>query len=101
MRWWIRPAVGKKAFAWVHDDLTTPAAVTRSTTSGAAAVIWRASYAPFGLAAVDEGPDGETQLFSFDLLSPGQVFDAESGLHYNWSYPSLVDSFRSGVPGRS
>jgi RHS repeat-associated protein len=72
-------------FAWIHTDrLGTPLAVTSSPASGNAATIWRASYAAFGLAAVNEDPDGDTKQYMLDLRFPGQRWDAESGAHYNW-----------------
>lgn len=72
-------------FSWVHSDrLGTPLAVTSSPTAGNAQTIWRASHAPFGLAAVDQDPDGDTQQFAVDLRFPGQLWDSESGGHYNW-----------------
>jgi RHS repeat-associated protein len=72
-------------FAWVHTDrLGTPLAVTSSPATGNAATIWRASYAPFGLATTNEDPDGDLQAFTMNLRLPGQRWDHESGLHYNF-----------------
>ena len=72
-------------FAWVHTDrLGTPLAVTSSPATGSAATIWRASYEPFGLATVNEDPDGDTQLYAMHLRFPGQRWDGESGGHYNF-----------------
>ncbi len=71
-------------FSWVHTDrLGTPLAVTSSPTTGNAQTVWRASYSPFGLATVNQDPDGDTQQFLLDLRFPGQRWDAESGLHQN------------------
>lgn len=42
-------------------------------------VVWSAAYKPFGKAEVD-GSSTQTNNFRF----PGQYYDAESGLHYNW-----------------
>ena len=41
-------------------------------------VVWRVSYDPFGAVAEIVGPA------SLDLRFPGQWFQLESGLHYNW-----------------
>jgi RHS repeat-associated protein len=72
-------------FSWIHTDrLGTPLAVTSTPASGPAKVIWRAIHEPFGLATPDEDPDGDSQSFALDLRFPGQVFDAESGVHYNY-----------------
>ena len=71
-------------FSWVHGDhLGAPLAVTSSPTGASAAVIWRAIYTPFGLATPDEDPDGDAQIFTLDARFPGQLYDAESGLHYS------------------
>jgi RHS repeat-associated protein len=45
--------------------------------------IWRASYEPFGKAAVDEDPDGDTAEFSLHVRFPGQYEDRETGWHFN------------------
>jgi RHS repeat-associated protein len=58
-----------------NDHLGTPLALTDSN----AAVVWSAAYKPFGEAQVDQG---STVVNNFRF--PGQYYDAESGLHYNW-----------------
>ena len=64
----------------VHSNhLGAPIAVTDSRR----VVVWRARYAPFGRARVDEDPDADGRRFTFNLRLPGQYEDAESGLHYN------------------
>jgi RHS repeat-associated protein len=81
-----QPPSGSPVFSWIHTNrLGTPLAVTSTPASGPAQVIWRASYEPFGLATPDEDPDGDSQSFALDLRFPGQVFDAETGAHYNYS----------------
>ncbi|HCH3032222.1 TPA: RHS repeat-associated core domain-containing protein [Vibrio parahaemolyticus] len=40
--------------------------------------VWKASYSPFGKASIT------SQGLAFNLRFPGQYFDAETGLHYNW-----------------
>ncbi len=66
---------------FVHNDhLGTPQAMTDET----GRVVWRAGYRPFGLADVDEDPDSDGQPVSLNLRFPGQYFDAETGLHYNY-----------------
>ena len=47
-------------------------------------VVWRWNSAAYGDTAPNEDPDGDGQKFTFNLRFPGQYFDAESGLHYNW-----------------
>jgi RHS repeat-associated protein len=48
-------------------------------TNESGSVVWSAAYTPFGKAEVD-GSSTQTNNFRF----PGQYYDAESGLHYNW-----------------
>jgi RHS repeat-associated protein len=48
-------------------------------------VVWRADYRPFGEAAVDQDPDGDGKKVIMNLRFPGQYFDEETGLHYNWA----------------
>jgi RHS repeat-associated protein len=63
-------------------------------------VIWRATYEPFGLATPDEDPDGNGAIFALDLRLPGQVFDPESGGHYNWNryYDTGLGAYESADP---
>ena len=66
----------------VHTDhLDTPRAITDSSGT----VVWRWESDAFGVGAVDEDPDGDSNSFNFNLRFPGQYFDRESGLHYNWN----------------
>jgi RHS repeat-associated protein len=59
----------------VHSDhLNTPQVVSDAQGS----VIWRADYSPFGQANVSQN------RIAFNLRFPGQYYDEESGLHYNW-----------------
>ncbi len=60
--------------SFVHNDhLATPQVMT----DGAAAVVWDASYRPFGEATI-AGAAANHQRF------PGQTADAETGYHDNW-----------------
>jgi RHS repeat-associated protein len=77
-----QPAV----FSWVHTDpLGTPLAVTNTNDYAPVVVIWRAKYEPFGRATVNEDPDGNQLGFVLNVRFPGQYFDAETSLHYNYS----------------
>jgi RHS repeat-associated protein len=62
------------------DHLDTPRAIanTRGT------VVWRWDSDPFGAARPNEDPDGNRQTFTYNLRFPGQYFDQESGLMYNY-----------------
>ncbi len=63
------------ALYYVHNDhLGSPQALTNET----GAVVWRATYDPFGQATVT------TSTITNNLRYPGQYFDSETGLHYNW-----------------
>ena len=41
--------------------------------------VWQANYSPFGQASIATG-----STLTFNLRFPGQYFDAETGLHYNY-----------------
>lgn len=60
---------------YIHTDHSgTPRVVTDER----GVTVWKARYAPFGLAEV------EAQGFELNLRFPGQYADAESGTHYNY-----------------
>lgn len=79
----LRPdGSGGVAIFYVHTDhLNTPRRVTRPIDN---VVVWRWASDPFGAAPADENPDGDADQFVYGLRFPGQYFDAESGLHYNY-----------------
>ncbi|MGQ0595374.1 MAG: RHS repeat-associated core domain-containing protein, partial [Gammaproteobacteria bacterium] len=63
------------AIAYIHTDhLGTP----ESLTDQDQALVWQAHHDPFGRATVT------TQAVEHHLRFPGQYFDAETGLHYNY-----------------
>ena len=68
----IKP--GEIAYYFHNDHLGTPQVLTDGTGS----IAWKATYTPFGEAVISiatiENP------FRF----PGQYYDQETGLHYNW-----------------
>jgi len=67
---------------YVHPDhLGTPRAITRPSDN---ALVWSwPNTDPFGGNAPEENPSGAGS-FAFNLRFPGQYFDAETGLHYNY-----------------
>ncbi len=72
---WLDPQAG---LAWLHNNhLGAP----ELATDPSGQPIWRARYAPFGAATLTPSPARPD--FTLDLRLPGQVFDAETGLHYN------------------
>jgi RHS repeat-associated protein len=72
------------------DHLGTPRQVIFPDNDEA---VWRWDLInnPFGESAPDTDPDGDSTDFVFNLRFPGQQYDAESGLHYNY--------FRDYEPG--
>ena len=66
---------------YLHTDhLLTP----RLATNNAQATVWRWEGEVFGETMADENPDGDASLTTVNLRFPGQYFDSESGLHYNY-----------------
>ena len=69
------------ALYYVHNDhLGTPQVMTDNSGQ----VIWQASYDPFGAATVNGDPDGDGIAVTLNVRFPGQYYDAETGLHYNY-----------------
>jgi YD repeat-containing protein len=66
---------GNNFYYYHTDHLGTPQVMSDSTGT----VVWAATYEPFGKATVT------TQTIVNNLRFPGQYYDAESGLHYNWN----------------
>jgi len=63
-------------FFYHNDHLGTP----RKMTDESGEVVWSATYAAFGEANVDP-----SSTVTNNLRFPGQYFDAETGLNYNWN----------------
>ena len=62
--------------AYFHvDQLNTPQKMTDPDQQ----LVWDAVYQPFGEASITSAPH-----YDNPLRFPGQYFDAETGLHYNW-----------------
>ncbi len=65
----------------VHaDHLSTP----RYLTDAAQKVVWTSTHEAFGKAVINENPDGDVNNISFNFRFPGQYYDQETGLHYNY-----------------
>jgi RHS repeat-associated protein len=76
-------AVANGKLYYVHTDhLGTPKVLTDETGN----VVWRAVHDPFGRATVEAGSSVE-----MNVRFPGQYYDGETGLHYNY--------FRTYDPG--
>lgn len=70
----------ERVYYYHNDHLGTPQAM--SDASGR--IVWEAEYEPFGKATVNGDPDGDGKLVINNLRFPGQYYDAETGLHYNF-----------------
>jgi RHS repeat-associated protein len=63
------------------NHLNTPRLVADATGT----TVWRWDQAePFGNNPADENPDANSIAFDLPLRLPGQRYDAETGLHYNY-----------------
>ncbi|NOY15603.1 MAG: hypothetical protein GXP23_01485 [Gammaproteobacteria bacterium] len=83
--WLITPAQALPSnngfLYYVHNDpLGTPQALTNE----AGTVVWTAQYDPFGKATVNEDPDNDGNTVTLNARLPGQYYDKETGLHYNY-----------------
>jgi RHS repeat-associated protein len=68
---------------YIHaDHLGTPRAVVDG--SGAKRWEWSFRGNPFGEMSPNEDPENSGESFELNLRFPGQYYDAESGLHYNY-----------------
>jgi RHS repeat-associated protein len=67
---------------YVHvDHLNTPRVLTDTQNR----VRWRWDHAdPFGATTANEDADNDFQPLKYNLRFPGQYYDAETGLHYNY-----------------
>jgi RHS repeat-associated protein len=63
------------------DHLNTPIAARDQ----AGKVVWKWESDAFGATLPNEDPDGDSVKVTINLRFPGQYFDKESGLHYNWN----------------
>lgn len=73
-------SASERIFYYHNDHLGTPQAMTDPD----GRVVWQAEYRPFGAASLEEDPDGDGKPTTNNQRFPGQYFDAETGLHYNW-----------------
>jgi len=72
----------QKALYYIHaDHLNTPRLVADATGT----TVWRWDQAePFGSNPADEDPDSNSVAFDLPLRLPGQYYDKETSLHYNF-----------------
>ena len=70
-----------EVFSYLHvDHLGTP----RLATNDSQTVVWRWDGDAFGTTAANEDPDGDMNVTTINLRFPGQYYDQETGLHYNY-----------------
>ena len=83
---------------YIHTDhLNTPRRITRPSDN---AILWRWDSDPFGDTAAENDPDDDSVTFAYNPRFPGQYFDAETGLYYNYfrDYDPVTGRMRSQIP---
>jgi RHS repeat-associated protein len=95
----LRPNGGGVNVFYVHTDhLNTPRRISRPSDN---VVVWRWDGDPFGTTVANEDPDGDSNSFAYALRFPGQYFDSETGLHYNYQrdgYDPAVGRYTQSDP---
>jgi RHS repeat-associated protein len=67
---------------YIHTDhLNTPRRITNPTNN---VIVWRWDSDPFGTAAASQNPSGSGTPFVYNPRFPGQYYDVETGLNYNY-----------------
>jgi RHS repeat-associated protein len=81
---------GTNTYYYHTDHLATP----QKMTDGTQAVVWSADYKPFGEATIT------TSTITNNLRFPGQYYDAETGLNYNYyrDYNPVIGRYIEGDP---
>lgn len=69
-----------QAYAIHTDHLDTPRAILDSQNR----VVWRWLGSAFGQGLPEEDPDGDGNVFEYNLRFPGQHYDRETNQHYNY-----------------
>ena len=77
----LQPVTGGVGIFYIHaDHLNAPHMITRAADNG---VMWRWDNDPYGSLAPNQNPAG-LGAFSYNLRFPGQYYDVETGLFYNY-----------------
>jgi len=78
----VSGAVAQQQMYFIQTDhLNTP----RMIANQAGTTVWKwDNTEPFGNSMPSDDPDGDSVAFVFDLRFPGQYFDRETNLAYNW-----------------
>ena len=91
------PSSPASNIAFVHvDHLNTP----RLLTNDQGQTVWRWDQAePFGVNVADENPSG-LGAYEMPMRFPGQYFDKETNLHYNYfrDYDSVIGRYAEADP---
>jgi len=74
------PATSGTLYYIHNDQLGTPQALTDES----GVVVWTGEYDPFGKATVNDDADADGNAVAFNVRLPGQYYDQETGLHYNY-----------------
>jgi RHS repeat-associated protein len=78
----IEAGTTTETLTYLHNDhLNTP----RLATNQQGIKVWSWDSDGFGKSLPNEDPDNDGSLTTVNLRFPGQYFDQESGLHYNWN----------------
>jgi RHS repeat-associated protein len=95
----LKPNVGNGVSVfYIHTDhLNTPRRITQPSDN---AIVWRWDSDPFGATVANDDPDSDSLTFAFNLRFPGQYFDAESALHYNYfrDYDAVIGRYLESDP---
>lgn len=85
-----------RALYFELDQLGTP----RQAKEKSGTTVWRWESDGYGNTPADEDPDGDGLLTTVNLRFPGQYYDEESGLHYNWNryYSPRLGRYLSSDP---
>lgn len=77
-----QPVMAGSQIYYVHNDhLSTP----KMMTDEQGTKVWEATHTPFGDASVAEDVDHDGEIVTLNIRFPGQYYDQETGLHYNWN----------------
>ena len=105
----LKPNGGATDIFYVYtDQIGAPRSIT--TNEGISATVWtcniepnaatRDNNDPFGANITNSEPDGDSESFTYNVRLPGQYFDLESGMHYNYfrDYDPAVGRYATSVP---
>ncbi|WP_444894493.1 RHS repeat-associated core domain-containing protein [Microbulbifer sp. TRSA001] len=83
-------------YAVYSDHLDTPRLLINDDEK----IIWRSSRTVFGETTVENDVDGDSQTVEFNNRFPGQYYDGESGLHYNYyrDYDPIIGRYIQSDP---